>query len=106
LRKWLPFNQENYEKFQQIEDLKGKCEFLENILTGNILSFAKGIGIHFDKEVKTSITNMEETGKMKYKNINFVAFDVLFKSNVSVPNYVGLGKGVSHGFGMTVRVKS
>jgi hypothetical protein len=106
LRKWLPFNQENFEKFQQIEDLKGKCEFLEKILTGNILSFAKGIGIYFDKEVSIKILNFEEKGVMKYKNIHFAAFDVKFKSNVSLPNYIGLGKGVSHGFGTVVQMNN
>jgi hypothetical protein len=102
LRKYLPLNQENYAKFLQIEDLKGRCEFLEKIIVGNILSFAKGINVHFDKEVKIDILNFEEKGAIKYKNINFAAFDVMFKSNVSLPNYIGLGKGVSHGFGTVV----
>ncbi|MDR1738786.1 MAG: hypothetical protein LBR66_08245, partial [Candidatus Symbiothrix sp.] len=47
LRKWLPLNQENHHRFSEIEDLKSRCEFLEKILVGNILSFAKGLGIHF-----------------------------------------------------------
>jgi hypothetical protein len=47
---------------------------------------------------------MEATGMMKYKGISFAAFDVLFKTNVSLPNYTGLGKGVSHGFGTVVRM--
>ncbi|MDR3261920.1 MAG: hypothetical protein LBT78_08830 [Tannerella sp.] len=106
LRKWLPFNQENYAKFQEIEDVKGKAEFLEKILTGNILSFAKGIGIRFDANITGKITSIEEMGAMKYKDIPFAAFDILFKTNVSLPNYIGLGKGVSHGFGMVVRIKS
>jgi hypothetical protein len=104
LRKWLPFNQDNYNEFQLIEDVKGKAEFLEKILTGNILSFAKGIGIHFGRNVICHITSMEEIGVMKYKNINFAAFDIMFKTNVSLPNYIGLGRGVSHGFGTIVRI--
>ncbi|GHT36929.1 hypothetical protein FACS189435_0860 [Bacteroidia bacterium] len=102
LRKWLPLNQDNYEKFRQIEDLKSKCEFLEKVTIGNILSFAKGINIHFEQEVKVDITSLEENGAMKYKNISFASFDVMFKTNVSLPNYIGLGKGVSHGFGTVV----
>jgi hypothetical protein len=105
LRKWLPFNQENYVKFQGIEDVKGKAEFLEKILTGNILSFAKGIGVHFDVSVTCRITNMDEIGGMTYKSIKFAAFDMMFKTNVSLPNYIGLGKGVSHGFGTCVQMK-
>lgn len=29
-----------------------------------------------------------------------MGFDIRFKSNVSLPDYIGLGKGVSIGFGM------
>jgi CRISPR/Cas system endoribonuclease Cas6 (RAMP superfamily) len=32
-----------------------------------------------------------------------MAFDILFKTNVSLPNYIGLGKGASTGFGMVVQ---
>jgi hypothetical protein len=104
MRKWLPLNQENYVEFQTVEDLKSRCEFLERILVGNILSFAKGLGIHFDKEVKASIISFEEKGEFRFKMINFAAFDVKFKSNVTIPNFVGLGKGVSHGFGTVVKI--
>jgi hypothetical protein len=104
LRKWLPFNHENYEKYLGTDDLKGKIVFLEKILVGNILSFAKGLNICFEQEVKVCITTLEEKGAMKYKNINFASFDVIFKTNVSLPNYIGLGKGVSHGFGTIVRM--
>ncbi|MDR1743570.1 MAG: hypothetical protein LBR48_07105, partial [Dysgonamonadaceae bacterium] len=76
LRKWLPLNQENHHRFSEIEDLKSRCEFLEKILVGNILSFAKGLGIHFDKEVKVSILNFEERGEIRLKMINFASFDV------------------------------
>ena len=31
-----------------------------------------------------------------------MSFDVEFKANVSLPDYIGLGKGVSLGFGTVV----
>jgi hypothetical protein len=31
------------------------------------------------------------------------AFDVEFKTNVSLPDYIGLGKGASTGFGVVVK---
>lgn len=33
-----------------------------------------------------------------------MGFDIRFKSNVSLPDYIGLGKGVSIGFGMIKRL--
>jgi hypothetical protein len=104
LRKWLPFNSENYVRFQELTGSKEQIVFMENILVGNILSFAKGIGLYFEKELHCTVTDMKATGMMKYKGISFAAFDVLFRTNVSLPGYIGLGKGVSHRFGMAVGI--
>ncbi|MDR1170539.1 MAG: hypothetical protein LBK97_06875 [Prevotellaceae bacterium] len=106
LRKWLPFNSVNYDKFQKLTGLKEQAEFMENILVGNILSFAKGIGIRFEKELHCTVLDMETAGMMKYKGVSFMAFDVFFRTNVSLPNYTGLGKGVSHGFGTVVKMNN
>jgi hypothetical protein len=77
---------------------------MERILTGNILSFAKGVNIHFEEELVCSILDIIPKGAMRYKGIHFESFDALFKINVSLPNYIGLGKGVSHGFGTIMRM--
>lgn len=103
LSKWLPLNQENYIEYQKLEGIAEKCQFLERILIGNILSMGKGLEIHFDTEIKCKITEIEETGLIKFKNIKMMGFDIEFKSNVSIPDYVGLGKGASQGMGMVAR---
>ena len=100
LRKWLPLNQDNYIEYQKLEGIAEKCQFLERILTGNILSMGKGLGIHFDNEISCKITDIENTTMLRYKNVKMMSFDVEFKTNVSIPDYVGLGKGASTGFGM------
>jgi hypothetical protein len=100
LRKWLPLNQDNYQDYMKLEGIGEKCQFLERILIGNILSMGKGLGIHFDKEVSCKILNMDEPTLIRYKNVKMMSFDLEFKTNVSIPDYVGLGKGASTGFGM------
>ncbi len=104
LRKWLPLNQENYQDYKQLESLSEQCAFLERVLTGNILSFAGGLGIHFDQEVKVRITALENVRTYSYKGVKMQGFDVQFKSNASLPDYIGLGKSVSVGFGMVKRM--
>lgn len=103
LRKWLPLNQENYNEYIKLEGISEKCLFLEKILIGNILSFGKGLNIHFENEIICKILNIEEPKLIKYKNVKMMAFDIEFKSNVSIPDFLGLGKGASLGFGMTTR---
>lgn len=103
IRKWLPLNQENYEKYMTLDSMADKYAMLERLLTGNILSFAKGLGIHFENQVECKITAAEEPRIIPYKGVKMMNFDVEFKTNVSIPDFVGLGKGVSLGHGTVVR---
>lgn len=105
IRKWLPLNQENYEKYISLESLAERYALLERMLVGNILSFAKGMGIRFEGEVECKITDIEEPVARFYKGVKMMSFDAEFKTNVSLPDYIGLGKGVSLGMGMVVRKK-
>lgn len=100
LRKWLPLSSDNYRTYQSLEGIVEQCAFLQNILIGNILSFCKGVGITIAQEIKCVITQIMETRTYTYKGVKMQGFDVEFKSNVSLPDYIGLGKGVSLGFGM------
>ena len=106
IRKWLPFNKENYEQYTKLESLAEKYAMLERLLIGNILSFGKGVGIQFDKQVDCKITAVSEPMSIMHKGVKLMGFDVAFKSNVSLPDYIGLGKGVSVGNGMVKRMES
>lgn len=100
LRKWLPLNKENYDKYVKLEGVVEKTQMLENILIGNILSMSKNLGVIFDKEVSVKITSVEPPHAIKFKGVKLMAFDAEFKSNVCLPDFIGIGKGVSIGFGM------
>ena len=76
---------------------------MEKILTGNILSFAKGLGIYLDFGVECLIQQISHSGIRKFKNVQMTAYDIEFRCNVELPDHIGLGKGVSHGFGMLIR---
>lgn len=105
IHKWMPLSQSNFDKYNQIESMAEKISFLERILCGNILSFAKGIGIYFDNKVECLITSIDEPTVSRYKGVNVLLFEAEFMSNVSIPDYAGLGKGVSIGYGITNRKK-
>lgn len=103
IRKWLPLSSDNYRNYRSLEGISEQIQFLQNILVGNILSFCKGLGITIDQEIKCTITQIIETHTYTYKGIKMMGFDIEFKTNVSLPDYIGLGKGVSLGFGTVVR---
>ena len=82
------------------EAVADRIALLERILTANVLSFAKGVGVFFDKEISCRILDLEEPVVTNYKGVKMMSFDIAFKSDVTIPDFVGLGKGVSIGFGM------
>lgn len=99
ISRWLPLNQENYDAYCTMDSLADKLAFLENLLLGNILSFAKGVGVFFKEQVRVSIVYILSTGTFKYKGVEMLGFDIQFRTNVRLPEFIGLGKGVSLGFG-------
>ncbi len=103
IRKWLALNEKNYEIFRQKESLKDKCEMLERILVSNILSFCSGIDFKVEKTIECSILELSEPKQRKYKGVYLTSFDCKFKTNISLPDFIGLGKGTSIGFGMIKR---
>lgn len=103
LRHWLPLNQENYQKYVQTESLSDKIHLLEKILIGNMLSFCKGMDIVIEKEIKCCITQLDEPEVTRFKGVPIMSFGGTFKTNLSLPDYIGLGKGASIGHGVVVR---
>lgn len=99
LYNWLALNQENFEKFREISDPISKSIFLENILIGNILSFAKGVRWSISEDISLRIDEVAKQKIVPYKQQKLVAFDIVFRTNVQLPDFLGLGKGVSLGFG-------
>lgn len=97
---WLPLNQVNYRKFLGFKDEDERRRFLEKILTGNILSFAKGIDWTIEDQLKVDITGLKGPYALIFKGEKWLAFSAKFSTNVSLPQFIGLGKGVSHGFGV------
>jgi len=103
---WLPLNQDNYIKFKALEDLTEKISFLEKIMQSNILSFLQGIDLYVDEKIEVKIKSIRGERLMNYKDQQMQAFTLEFRTNVSLPNFIGLGKGSSVGFGVIKELKN
>lgn len=100
-RHWLPFNKTNYSKYQGCEGLSEKTKALERILAGNILSMGKGLGHFFESQVQCTITQLYNARTYSFKDVLLQGYDIDWKTNLYIPNHIGLGKGSSIGFGVT-----
>jgi hypothetical protein len=97
LANWLPLNQENYQKYNEVESYHQKMQILESVLLGNLLTFCEGIGIAPERPIKAVITRVVNEKRIKYRGQMMQAYDVDIKTNLSIPNFIGLGKGSGYG---------
>jgi hypothetical protein len=105
IRRWMPLNQANYRTYQTLEGMLEQIDFLERMLTANILSFLKGIGIHVDTKIEVKILQLHKLRGMIFKGVKMECFDAVFKTNITLPDFIGLGKGASLGFGTLFRME-
>ncbi len=104
LTPWLGLNQKNYRRYVSQIQNKGYDErqkFLQQILIGNILAFAKGIDWWVEREIKVKCSLEEE--RVKFKDQSMIGFRGELATNIWLPNYIGLGKSTARGFGALKR---
>ena len=97
---WMALNETNYKKFLNGSH-EEKDKLLKTILTGNILSFYKGIGFWTGQKILVKLKLMEKS--TKFKDQNMIAFSGTFICNAVLPDYIGIGKAVSRGFGTILK---
>lgn len=103
LVRWLPLNSKNYQKYKTIEGVTERISFLESILKANLLAILKGLDIRLDTELKVTFTQLSEPYLVRFKTTKLMAFNVDFKSNLSIPNNIGVGKNASIGYGVIMQ---
>jgi len=100
LYQWLPLDQKRYRDWQALPDLKARAEVLDGILVAHILTFCRAVQWRLPERLEASITSISATYRTQLLGNHLVALDVSFRSNLRLPAHIGLGKGVSHGFGV------
>lgn len=104
LRNWLALNSENYQKYKELDEITVRISFLENILIGNLLSFAKGMKIDIKGKIVCKMLTLDEPHLTTIKGVKMMSFNAEFKTNLSLPDYMGIGKHASIGYGTIVRL--
>ncbi len=96
---WLALNEENYAAWR-LEDEAQRDERLARVLTGNILSFFKGVGLRIGPEERIDISDLAlKAHQTNFKNQTMMVFKGSFSANALLPDGIGLGKSVSRGYG-------
>jgi len=98
---WMALNQKNHNTYKVSDQLEQQ-HLLERILIGNLLSFFKAADHFVEDQIQVKGTFNEKS--TQFKGNKMLAFEGAFTTNVRLPNYIGLGKAVSRGFGTIKQV--
>jgi len=99
---WFALNSNNFKKYINYNDQE-KSNLLEAILKGNILSLSKYLKYTVDEKIIIKNMKLMETDFL-FKNNKILGFKGTFSVNFLLPDYIGLGKSVSRGFGTIKRI--
>ena len=94
---WMGLNQKNHQLYLNLKSQQEKNAFLNKQIQNSILSFYKGIGFFTKERIMATTKFIEKT--TKFKNKDMIVFNGSFVTNAVLPDFVGIGKSSSRGFG-------
>ncbi len=99
---WIALNQDNFNLFQQMKSQQEREEKLKAILINNIISFCKFVEYTIPDRlvIKLSVRHIP----VNLKGESVLGFQGQFMINMELPDYVGLGKSPSRGYGWIRRI--
>lgn len=94
---WIALNQDNYILYKNMSSDQLREEKLKGILINNIISFCKFVEYTIPDriEIKLRLTHIP----VNLKGESVLGFKGQFMTNMELPDYVGLGKSPSRGYG-------
>jgi hypothetical protein len=102
---WLALNSNNYKQFKDLPENRRRKK-LSSILIGNIISLSKSLAYNVSDDLSV-VTDFYQTNRAVYMNGNrMIAFLGMFTINFQMPDFWGIGKSVSKGFGTIIRLHS
>jgi Cas6b C-terminal domain/Cas6b N-terminal domain len=106
VHKWQAMNPDNFKKYQLLRGIVERTSFLENLLRNQILSFAKGVNWDLAEDFTFKLLSLPREEWLSYKHRQkMLVFTVDFECNLSLPDYIGLGRGASRGLGVVRKMR-
>ena len=100
LSPWYALNQPMLNEFNSRDESK-KILLLNELLAKNIIFLAKEFGSNLNTKIVTKLT-VDSLEPNFYPEKKWGSFSASFSTNFIFPNYIGLGNGITRGFGSII----
>ncbi len=94
---WVALNQSTGKKYRNIKN-KDRVNYLNKLLGQNIVFLSREMGIDLEENIFTKIGLSTLLPKSIDEN-HWGSFDGEFETNFILPNYIGIGNGITRGYG-------
>ena len=94
---WVALNQNTGKKYRSLKN-KDRINYLNKLLGKNIIFLAREMGIETDENIFSKL-NLPTLVPKTIDDNNWGAFNGELKINFLLPNYLGIGNGITRGYG-------
>ena len=94
---WVALNQTTGRRYRNLNNAD-RVNFLNRLLGQNIVFMAREMGMELEENIFTKVTLSSLFPRQVDEN-NWGAFDGEFRANFVLPNYLGIGNGITRGYG-------
>ena len=99
---WLALTQENYKRFYKLTGKPARDEFVQKIFVETLLSLSKSLG--YEVPAPISVDTNFHFQKDRLNGASVMTFTGKFQANFQIPEYLGIGKSVSQGYGAVRKI--
>ena len=97
LTPWVALNQMTGSRYRFLNNME-RIGFLNRLLGQNIVFLAREMGIELQEKIFTKV-NLTSLFPKPVDERNWGAFSGEFRTNFLLPNYLGIGNGITRGYG-------
>jgi hypothetical protein len=94
---WVALNQTTGYRYRFLNNVD-RVNYLNRLLGQNIVFMARELGMELEENIFTKVTLSSLFPRPVDEN-NWGAFDGEFRANFVLPNYLGIGNGITRGYG-------
>ena len=94
---WVALNQTTGHRYRFLNNVD-RVNFLNKLLGQNIVFMAREMGMELEENIFTKVT-LSSLFPTPVDENNWGAFDGEFRANFLLPNYLGIGNGITRGYG-------
>jgi hypothetical protein len=105
IRQWLALNEDNYATWMRLQSLPERLFLLQQILQNQLVALLHQLGHSPERSVQVRLQALRDEKWVSYKGVKMLAFSIEFASNAFLPDYIGLGKGCSVGWGVVKKLR-